>query len=59
MTYTLPDSWERARPRLPLLQDCHDPATARRPAALGTRPGQRRFHGPAVVAAWGRVPANG
>lgn len=39
MGYTLDNAWQKARQRLSLLEECCDPATTRRLAALGVGPG--------------------
>ena len=53
--YALDNSWDRARRRVSLLEQCLDPMTERRMTALGIREGLRCLEvgaGGGSVAAW-------
>jgi SAM-dependent methyltransferase len=54
-TYALDNSWEQAKRRLALLEQCHDPTTQRRINTLGIQPGWRCLEvgaGGGSVAGW-------
>jgi SAM-dependent methyltransferase len=54
-TYALDNSWEQAKRRLALLEQCHDPVTQRRINMLGIQPGWRCLEvgaGGGSVARW-------